>query len=52
MIKNHFEWLKGKIKEHKYKILGAISFISAGYLFYCYVSDDKDIKLSQFLTAL
>lgn len=40
--------IKEKISENKYKILAGISFAAAGYLFYCYLNDDKDIKLSTF----
>jgi hypothetical protein len=41
-----------KIKKHKYKILAAVSFVAAGYFCYCYLNDDKNIKLSAFLDAL
>lgn len=41
-----------KIKQNKYKILAAVSFVAAGYFFYCYFNDDKNVKLSTFLDAL
>ncbi len=41
-----------KIKKHKYKILAAVSFVAAGYFFYCCFNDDKNVKLSTFLDAL
>lgn len=47
-----FERFKQKIKDNKYKILAGASFAAAGYLFYCYLFDDKNIKLSSFLSAL
>ena len=47
-----FDWLNHNIKKHKYKILAAVSFLAAGYLFYLSLNDDKNIKLSTFLEAL
>jgi hypothetical protein len=41
-----------KIKEHRFKILAAVSFIAAGYFFYCSFNDEKCIKLSAFFEAL
>lgn len=41
-----------KIKKHKYKILAAVSFVAAGYFFYCSFNDERSIKLSAFLDAL
>mgnify|MGYP000107771629 CR=1 FL=1 len=41
-----------KIKQHRYKILAAVSFIAAGYFFYCTFNDEKNVKLSTFLDAL
>ena len=44
--------IKETISEHKYKILAGVSFAAAGYLFYCYLNDDKNVKLSSFFAAL
>lgn len=41
-----------KIKQHRYKILAAVSFVAAGYFFYYSFSDDRSIKMSTFLDAL
>ena len=41
-----------KIKQHRYKILAAVSFIAAGYFLYCSFNDEKCIRLSAFFEAL
>ena len=40
------------LKQHRYKILAAVSFAAAGYFFYCTFNDSKSIKLSTFFDAL
>lgn len=41
-----------KIKQHRYKILAAVSFAAAGYFLYCTFNDEKNVKLSTFFHAL